>query len=304
MPGPAPELDADLALEVWARDALAATGALPGVHRVGLALAEGGGRHLAFTASDRTHASVASWCRVDAYDDLPLNTTVRTGASVLGALEDLAADYADFVGRQDRGRTHSIAAVPIVAAGQVLGGYVLFFDSAQHFDDAQQELLEEAGRDLGSSLRQVQVRTPRPEHDVLADEAPGVLNASYVVADDVAAVGEARQFLRETFLAWGLDEDLIYTASLCLSELVTNAVIHAVGGCLVRLRLDGDVVTTSVVDDGLRLGPDVPSGVDPLQTHGRGLQIVEALAERWGSVLDESGSTVWFVLGADQQATA
>jgi anti-sigma regulatory factor (Ser/Thr protein kinase) len=291
-------------LHVWARDALATAGAVPGVQRVGLALAEAGGRHLAFTASDRTQESAASWCRVDAYDDLPLNTTVRTGAPVLGALDDLAADYADFVGRQDRARTHAIAAVPIVAAGQVLGGYVLYFDSAQHFDSVQLEMLEDTGRDLGSSLRQVQVRRPRAAYHSPVDGVTGVLSATHVVADDLAAVGEAREFLRETFVAWGLDDDLVYTASLCLSELVTNAVIHASGGCVVHVQLDGEVVTTSVVDEGLRLGPDVPSGADPLQTHGRGLQIVDALAERWGSVLDESGSTVWFVLGTVRPAPA
>jgi hypothetical protein len=35
---------------------------------------------------------------------------------------------------------------------------------------------------------------------------------------------------------------------------------------------------------------------EPLQVHGRGLQLVDALSARWGSRLDEVGTTVWFVL--------
>ena len=35
---------------------------------------------------------------------------------------------------------------------------------------------------------------------------------------------------------------------------------------------------------------------DPLQVHGRGLQLVDSLVARWGSERDSAGTTVWFVL--------
>jgi anti-sigma regulatory factor (Ser/Thr protein kinase) len=283
-------------MDGWARGAFATVGALPGVHRVGLALAEGGGRQLAFTANDRTRDLAAVWCHVDAYEDLPLNMTIRTGGTVLGTLDDLSVAYAEFIGRQDRDLTQSIAAVPIVAAGQVLGGYVLFFESRQVFDHAQRQRLEHIGGDLGVALRQVQRHLPRSPHQSHMTGRAGMLVARYVVSEDPAEVAGARQFLRETFSAWHLDEDLIYTAALCLSELVTNAIIHARGGCCVQLQMEDSVVTTSVIDDGIRLSPRVAAGEDPLQAHGRGLHLVDALADRWGSVLDQSGSTVWFVL--------
>jgi anti-sigma regulatory factor (Ser/Thr protein kinase) len=83
---------------------------------------------------------------------------------------------------------------------------------------------------------------------------------------------------------------------LCVSELVTNAVIHSRTTCSVRMVLEGDVLTTKVHDHGVRdLGSPEPLD-DPLRVHGRGLQLVEALASRWGYELDEEGTTVWFVL--------
>jgi hypothetical protein len=50
---PAAPTDTRRDLTAWAHDALASTNVLPGVWRMGLALAEGGGRRLRFTASDR-----------------------------------------------------------------------------------------------------------------------------------------------------------------------------------------------------------------------------------------------------------
>ena len=66
------------------RSALAHFGQVPGVHRAGLALAEGGGRRLLFCASDRDNDRAVDWCEIDAYDHVPLNHSVRTGEPVVG----------------------------------------------------------------------------------------------------------------------------------------------------------------------------------------------------------------------------
>src|SRR6476659_5254332 len=79
--------------ETWARSALTQLAAVPGVHRAGLALVEGGGRRLLFAASDRDNVSSVQWCEVDAYEDVPLNHTVRTGEAVVGSLAELARSY-------------------------------------------------------------------------------------------------------------------------------------------------------------------------------------------------------------------
>ena len=86
--------------DTWVRSALAQLGQVPGVRRVGLALAEGGGRRLLFSASDRDNESSVDWCEVDAYEDVPLNHSVRTGEAVVGSLDDLAGRYPAFTDRQ------------------------------------------------------------------------------------------------------------------------------------------------------------------------------------------------------------
>lgn len=283
--------------ETWARSALAQLGHVPGVHRAGLAIAEGGGRRLLFTASDRDNERSVEWCEIDAYEDIPLNHTVRTGEAVLGSLDDLVGRYRAFTDRQTT-KTHALAFLPIVAAGQVQGGYALFFDTPQRFDHPQLTELEFLGARLGADLRRVQRATTHASRSLEAQPEPhGAHAASYSVAADPRAVARARHFVLKTLAAWGVDEDTVDSAILCLSELVTNAMLHADAGCEVRVVLDRGVLTTTVRDGGSTVVVD-PRNVtaDPLAVHGRGLQLVDAFSTRWGSELDAVGMTVWFVL--------
>lgn len=289
--------DADLGITAWAHDAIASMSDLPGVHRVGLALAEGGGRRLRFTASERESESGVQWCHVDAYDDVPLNTAVRTGTAVLGALEDLDESYEEFVERQRDTPTVALAAAPLIAAGQTLGGFVLFFDQQQAFGPERRQELERVGSELGAALRRAQ-RT-RSRHLVGLSDEPvpdGAVVAVHDVPPDPAAVARARRFLRGTLRDWGIDEETIDTAVLCLSELVTNAVIHTHADCVVRVLLEQGLLTTTVRDSGSPDSAAVEQLEEPLRVHGRGLQLVDVLASRWGSELDAVGTTVWFAL--------
>jgi anti-sigma regulatory factor (Ser/Thr protein kinase) len=284
----------------WAADAFGLLGGLADVGRVGLALVEGGGRRLQFTASDRRSESDLGWCHIDAYDDVPLNAAVRHAAPVIGALDDLPEQYAGFVDAQ-RGTPHvAVAAIPLTAAGGVLGGYVLFFDRPQRFDMRQRAELARLGHQLGSGLRKAQPqRERRPvataSHAVVP---PGALVSVQEVPAELEAVGDARRTFQETLDTWGVDRERADTATLCLSELVTNAVIHSHGGCVVRVVLHDGVLTVWVRDSGI-VGavPLEPSG-DPLEVHGRGLQLVEALATSWGHDADADGASVWFEIDA------
>lgn len=293
--GPAQE--SVLNIDGWARSALERLTDLPAVHRVGLALTEGGGRRQRFTASDRESGPEPDWCHVDAYDDVPLNTAVRTGAVVVGALAELHQRYPGFVDRQEGTTTLALAAVPIVAVGQTLGGYVLFFDRPQPFDDRQRGELVAVGSELGETLRQAQRAEDRTGVP-LGEEAvpPGARIAVHDVPPDLSAVGEGRRFLRATLEGWGIHEEAVDTAVLCLSELVTNAAIHTHAGCRVRILLDEGVLTTTVRDRGTGGVAPLEAADDPLRVHGRGLQVVDVLSSRWGSELDAVETTVWFVL--------
>ena len=80
-----------------------------------------------------------------------------------------------------------------------------------------------------------------------------------------------------TLTAWGIDGDTVDKVILCLSELVTNAMIHTDAGCELRVVLDRGVLTTTVRDGGSSVVVDLSSvTVDPFAVHGRGLQLVDA----------------------------
>lgn len=285
-------------IDSWAREALTGLAAIPGVRRAGLALAHGGGRQLLFTASDRGGHDHVDWCTVDAFHPVPLNHTIARAEPVIGSRDELAVDYPDFMAAQPADTTAGLAAIPITAGGQIIGGFVLFFSVPQPLDPDQRARLADLGGRLGERLRTAQ-RAGVRLHPSLADEpAPAGGNVrTALVPHDPRAVRDARAFLRDTLADWDVDQDTVDTAVLCVSELVTNALMHTATDCEVRVLLADDLLTTTVRDGGGHL-PSPGRTDDPLQVHGRGLQLVAALVDRWGSELDEVGTTVWFELEA------
>jgi anti-sigma regulatory factor (Ser/Thr protein kinase) len=271
--------------------------ALPGVRRVGFALSEGGGRRLRFTASDRTTDGSVDWCHIDAYDDVPLTHVVRTGESVMGPREQLPAQFDGFVaGQPDEVR--ALAAVPLPGIGSPIGGLIVFLEEVWAFDESQRRLLEATARRAADAVRRVRIGggdgvedEPRP-----ADES--VLTARLVLDDDPRSAGMARRFVRDFLGRAEVSEELVENAQLCVSELVTNAVVHAATRIELRATL-GAELTVSIRDRGSASAhaPAEPDDdPDLLRVHGRGLLLVEALADRWGSERDAVGTTVWFSL--------
>ena len=106
------------------------------------------------------------------------------------------------------------------------------------------------------------------------------------------AVSEARQTVRER--CHDLPPPVLDDALLLTSELVTNAVRHATGDIECFLWAGPEAIRVEVSDQS----PDypVPTVASPDALSGRGLQIVAALATRWGAAPDpsRSGKTVWF----------
>jgi PAS domain S-box-containing protein len=111
---------------------------------------------------------------------------------------------------------------------------------------------------------------------------------------DPRSVRSARQALREVMSRSGADE-LIDPAVLVVSELVTNALVHA--GTAVRLQLwaSGQAVRVEV-GDGAAHGPVRRQFAESAGT-GRGLQLVDELSDRWGTTASTEGKTVWFEMG-------
>jgi anti-sigma regulatory factor (Ser/Thr protein kinase) len=100
----------------------------------------------------------------------------------------------------------------------------------------------------------------------------------------------ARRFVAEVLRKRG-DIELIGDASLIVSELATNAVVHACCRFEVAVHFEPGTVTLSVSDSSAE-EPAIrdPSPADP---HGRGLLVVDALARRWGWVQTRAGKSVW-----------
>jgi anti-sigma regulatory factor (Ser/Thr protein kinase) len=119
---------------------------------------------------------------------------------------------------------------------------------------------------------------------------------------DPRAPGIARLTLRAVLQAHGLTE-LADRAELLTSELTTNSVRHTRGPASVRLHWLDPVLRVSVWD----MSPDLPplgprSVASPDAFTGRGLLILDVLADRWGGCgtgegpYGPAGKTVWFEL--------
>jgi len=115
---------------------------------------------------------------------------------------------------------------------------------------------------------------------------------------DLRAVPEVRRALRELLSHWGRP-GRSETAELLTSELVTNALVHT----------DTDAVLTATVGPrGLRVEVRDFLGRKPSLrqtngqtnadegTHGRGLVLVQSLADEWGVRPHDVGKSVWFEL--------
>ncbi|MEV8587606.1 ATP-binding protein [Streptomyces sp. NPDC051180] len=121
-----------------------------------------------------------------------------------------------------------------------------------------------------------------------------VLQVQLEVGPDPAEVGRARRWARSRLAGSGIgdDEPLADTLVLLISELVTNAVVHT--GCPAVLRMlfaaEGGV-RVEVADTSDR--PPRPRHAQGDDTNGRGLELVDGLADRWGWQPEGAGKSIW-----------
>ena len=141
------------------------------------------------------------------------------------------------------------------------------------------------------------------------------------------AAGEARRFVARTCNRWGISE-VVEELTLAVSELVTNAVLYARTPIDVELCVSDHTLVLCVGDRDVRPpvlrpvrldlladldavpSPSVPSDVDerhPIMSvgasgsvaGGRGLLIVDALADEWGVSDRAEGKEVWLTMPVD-----
>ncbi|PBC71762.1 histidine kinase-like protein [Streptomyces sp. TLI_235] len=122
---------------------------------------------------------------------------------------------------------------------------------------------------------------------------------------DLARISELRGELRDALRRWQVPE-LIDTAELLSSELVTNAIRHTDRDAMFTARLyrapdNGRARLRVEVEDESDLWPTRRTPGEQASS-GRGLMLVEALADGWGVEPRGSGKRMWFELSADGPA--
>jgi anti-sigma regulatory factor (Ser/Thr protein kinase) len=115
------------------------------------------------------------------------------------------------------------------------------------------------------------------------------------LSSDLRAPGRGRAlvapFLRDA------PPDRARDAEILVSELVTNAVIHANDAdepVHLLVAADEMLLHVEVHDGGPGVPEQLPAAPDETRTSGRGLALVRGLSDRWG--VDRGPSRVWFEL--------
>jgi PAS domain S-box-containing protein len=135
----------------------------------------------------------------------------------------------------------------------------------------------------------------QPDDDVavLVAEVAGTPHRSVLLppTSGPTGVASARRAVAATLAEWGVTGEPADDALLLLSELVTNAVRYARAPIEARVRLDGTHIVLDVADGATEL--PVMRPLQPGAATGRGLHLVEMLAEQWGVRPTGGGKAVW-----------
>jgi anti-sigma regulatory factor (Ser/Thr protein kinase) len=109
------------------------------------------------------------------------------------------------------------------------------------------------------------------------------------------SVAEGRGFVRETL---GPRHPALDGVGLSVSELATNAIRHTPSGAggrfTIQLTAADHRIRADVTNDGAT-GSDPRLGSEPgtESEHGRGLLLIDAVADRWGVTRYADQTTVW-----------
>ncbi|GLW64586.1 hypothetical protein Arub01_28300 [Actinomadura rubrobrunea] len=150
------------------------------------------------------------------------------------------------------------------------------------------------------AVRDTLVRALLPEDEPIADDAALLVVrtrqfapediASWSLPEEPQAAGLARELVRRQLAAWNLGEEFVITTELLVSELVSNVILHAKGP--IGLRMLRSWTLTCEVSDASLTTPLIRRS-KPTDEGGRGLQLVSALSQRWGTRYSANGKTIW-----------
>ncbi len=128
----------------------------------------------------------------------------------------------------------------------------------------------------------------------VVDAGGDVVRASVELEATLDAARAARVFLKTTLAAWELD-GVTDVTTLLGNELVTNAVVHARTALRLAVSYRRSELTVEVWDHSAAAPVLGPAHLLEA-TRGRGLVLVESLADRWGVRSGDGQKIVWFAL--------
>lgn len=115
--------------------------------------------------------------------------------------------------------------------------------------------------------------------------------ARWLLPAHASSVPASRHLVRDTLREWNA-QDLEDPVLLACSELVTNALVHAVSSPELRLSMDSHRLRMEVEDAASSIPSLRAASADALG--GRGLLLVDCVADRWGSITPVGiGKVVW-----------
>jgi Histidine kinase-like ATPase domain len=124
----------------------------------------------------------------------------------------------------------------------------------------------------------------------LADALRGGLETARAFPAAREACRAARRFVSETLRRWGA-ADGAGDAEIVVTELATNAVVHARSAFQVELAVTGSSVLIRVSDTVPLHGPSGGAPLVAAPTHGLG--VIAAIARAWGAEPVTGGKAVW-----------
>ena len=140
------------------------------------------------------------------------------------------------------------------------------------------------------------VEEARTEVEVAGDEAAaGVARLELRLPHTTDSVRRARRTIAAFLDPGEVPGPVVDDLLLLVSELVTNAVVHAGSPAVVRLDSDVRRIKVAVADRDAERAPSVVEP-DAQSASGRGVLLVDRLAARWGVEPRSEGKVVWFEL--------
>ncbi|WP_442737939.1 ATP-binding protein [Streptomyces pseudogriseolus] len=144
--------------------------------------------------------------------------------------------------------------------------------------------------------RAVERSTPSCPRTTVAPIGADAFQAAFTPAP--SAVANMRDSTAAFLSRVGVSGELASSVVLVVSELVTNAINHGRGEVEVEVRIADGAISVSVTDENP--APAVLRQAGPDDTSGRGMALVEAFSDKWGS----SGEETWCEFRYDTAGSA